>query len=309
MKIVRSTFLIGLAGYLAVTASVAQATYLDALDTLAGANRISYWGLEETTGTTAADSWGTNNGTYSDIGGGTTIGAAGPRPSDGFLGFSASNNAVAFSGTTSQLLQMADSASYAGIKSLTMVMWFNNNTGTDQRFYGGLYDRTVGASDRYGFAFNSNANIRGFVTLQDGVTELRNNSGTGGVTPNFRDSTWHMLTLTMQDNGANKEFNIFVDSTLKFTGSVTGGADKGLATRQTSGATTGTLAFGNDLGDTARSFKGRMDEIAFIGRSLSGAEVTTLYQAAVVPEPSSIVAALLGTIGLAVGGRRLRARS
>jgi hypothetical protein len=312
MRIVRPRLLIGVASYLAVAASVASAAYIDELTTIAGTDRISHWGLEETTGTTAFDSWtagtldSTNNGAYSDIGGGTTIGAAGPRPSDGFLGFSSSNNAVSFSGTAAQLLQMANSASYSGVQSLTMVMWFNLPTGTQQRYFGGLSDKTTGASGRYGFGFNSNTNIRGFVRLQDGATELAADSGASGITPNYRDGNWHFLALTMADSGANKQYQIYVDGVSKFTGSVAGGAGKGLANRITSDAT-GALAFGNDLGDTARSFIGRMDEIAFIGRALNVGELTTLYQSAVVPEPSSMVIAAMAAIGLSVAGyRRVR---
>src|SRR5262245_41343218 len=113
MKSVLASMCWGVAGYLAVTASVASAGYTEALDTIAGAHKVSYWNLQETEGL-AADAWttgtfdATNDGTFS--GTGYTRGAAGPRPSDGFAGFSSSNNAVAFTGDTSQLLKMANSA-------------------------------------------------------------------------------------------------------------------------------------------------------------------------------------------------------
>ena len=85
-----------------------------------------------------------------------------------------------------------------------------------------------------------------------------------------------------------------------------------LATRHT-GASTGVLAFGADLGDLSRLFNGRMDEISFIGRRLSDGEVGDLYDAAflpvtsTVPEPSTV--ALGGAVlmaGLALR-RRFRA--
>jgi hypothetical protein len=146
MRVFGRVLAIGLAVGLGAC-SFAQAGWIDSLEAVAGSDKVSYWGLEESSGSTAADSWttgtfdGTNNGTYS--GTGFTVGAAGPRPSDGFLGLSSSNKAVSFTGTTSQLLQMADSASYLGKQSLTLLMFYKIPTGTGgaDRILGGLHDK------------------------------------------------------------------------------------------------------------------------------------------------------------------------
>jgi hypothetical protein len=286
MKSVLASMCWGVAGYWAVAASVASAGYIEVLNTVAGADKVSYWNLQETDGA-AADAWttgtldGANDGTFS--GTGYTRGVAGPRPSDGFLGFSASNKAVNFTGTTSQLLQMADSASFAGKQSLTLLMFCNIPTGTtgNDRVMGGLYDKTVGGSSRYGFLLNSRlptgTAMRGGVRVWDGAAEsggLFDAVGFGG-----RDSTWHFVALTMNDQGADKLVSIYFDGALKFSNIIANGATLGLAPRHTSAAN-GVLTFGTDLGDTNRFLVGSLDEIAFIGRALTGEEVTGLWNAA-----------------------------
>lgn len=312
----------------------ASADYIATLDGIAGADRISLWRLDETSGSTAADAWGAgtldgaNAGTYTDV----NLGAAGPSSATGHIGFGDTNNAIQFTGAATQLLQMADAASFDGVGALTMNLWFNipSNLATNdsvQRYFGGLSDNTNLASGRYGFAFNSgaagansnSARIRGFVRLGDTNdinTELTSDSGNGGVVApsgpsNYRDGNWHMLTMTMGDNGADKEFEIYVDGISRFTGSVAGGGGMDLATRHT-GASTGVLAFGADLGDLSRLFNGHMDEISFIGRRLSDGEVGSLYEAAflpvvpapAVPEPSTVA---LGGLAL-LGGLLVRRR-
>jgi hypothetical protein len=313
----------------------ASADYIATLNTIAGPDRISLWRLGETSGNTAADSWGAgtldgaNVGTYTDVG----LGAAGPSSATGHIGFGDTNNAIQFTGAATQLLQMADAASFDGVGALTMTLWFNipSNLATNdpvQRYFGGLSDSTNLASGRYGFAFNSgaagansnSARVRGFVRLgdtNDVNTELTSDSGNGGVLApsgpsNYRDGNWHMLTMTMGDNGADKEFEIYVDGLSRFTGSLAGGAGMDLATRHT-GASTGVLAFGADLGDLSRLFNGHMDEISFIGRRLSDGEVGDLYASAFlpvvpapsIPEPSTVALGGLALLGALVVRRRL----
>jgi hypothetical protein len=313
MRVFGRILAIGLAVALGAICNFAQAAWIDTLETLAGSDKVSYWGLEESSGSSAADAWttgtfdGTNNGTYS--GTGVTVGAAGPRPSDGFLGLSASNRAVSFTGTTSQLLQMADSASFAGKQSLTMLMFYKIPAGTtgNDRVLGGLHDKVSANSSRYGFLLDSRlpsgTAMRGAARVWDGAAELGglfDAVGFGG-----RDSSWHFVALTMNDQGADKLVSVYFDGVLRTSGTITGGATFGLTPRHTSTAASGVLAFGNDMGDTSRNLAGSLDEIAFIGRALTGSEVGDLWNAAVVPEPSSIIMiGFGGLVGLALVGRR-----
>ena len=55
-------------------------------------------------------------------------------------------------------------------------------------------------------------------------------------------------------------------------------------------------------------FEGELDEFVYWDRALSSGEVAGLYAAATVPEPSSVVLAILGLISLA-SIRRFRSRN
>src|SRR5690606_22251656 len=65
---------------------------------------VSHWGMSETSGNSVADSItsdnvdGNNSGSFT-LGGGASLNAAGPRPGDGFAGFSSANTAIGFAGT------------------------------------------------------------------------------------------------------------------------------------------------------------------------------------------------------------------
>ena len=85
-----------------------KAGYVRMLTRMSGL--VSYWNLNEIGGTTAADSVpgdvldGNNIGTY--FGSGVTLGEAGPRPANGFLGFGVDNRAPCFSDDVNSRLQM-----------------------------------------------------------------------------------------------------------------------------------------------------------------------------------------------------------
>lgn len=318
-ELLKISFSMGLTLCCAMTGGFANAAYITALNAIAGADRISYWDLNEVSGTTASDAWtagtldGNNPGTY--VGTGITVGAVGPRPADGFLGFSDSNGATNFAGTsTAQILKMANSASFNSVESLTMVMWFNIPTGTSgQRHFGGLADSTTAAGGRYGFSIHGNTVPRAYIRLQNGANpveadELNGNSG--NPSPTYRDSAWHMLAMTMEDSGTSKGFKVYIDGNERtdLAGLIANGAGKHIADRHTIVANS-VLAFANDLGDTSRRFIGRLDEIAFIGRSLSTDEVSRLYNAAVVPEPGSIVLLGLGGVFGLIAMRKRFAKS
>src|SRR5690606_30990555 len=109
---------------------------------------VSHWGMSETSGTTVADSIvtdaidGNNPGSFA-LGGGASLGAAGPRPSDGFAGMSAGNTAIDFSGVAGQRLDM-NPAGYTGTGGLTsasLATWFRltaPSTASRHNHIGGL---------------------------------------------------------------------------------------------------------------------------------------------------------------------------
>lgn len=113
-------------------AVASEASYVTAVTDL---NPVSYWRLNETSGTVAADQMGANAGAYYNYGTGGgpgEIGAAGPRPSDGLGGFGANNYAPHSTGSDvsygDPLWTAADSVSLSITNALTVSAWFNPNS-------------------------------------------------------------------------------------------------------------------------------------------------------------------------------------
>ncbi|MBN2024658.1 MAG: PEP-CTERM sorting domain-containing protein [Pirellulales bacterium] len=294
----RANALMGLtAAVLVIVAcgGTAQAEYVSTLTGMSGL--VSYWNLNETSGATAADSIagdaldGDNPGTYS--GTGVTLGAAGPRPSDGFLGFSPTNNSASFADDQNTKLQMAEHLAYAGAKDLSLVTWVRfpsvPTSSSDRRTVGGLQRDTD--SSRYIFAtalYNPTpAGLQGFMRRGDG-------SGADFTRYLGDVDAWHMWVLTLEDGQTAK---CYLDGDLKETYTF---ADN------TYGLDTATgLVFGADIRVSAnRPWKGELDEIAMFSRAISDTEVAALYRAAVVPEPGTLALVVLGTLCLAALGRR-----
>ncbi len=101
---------LAVAACLAGPASASASTYSDAVAATPGA--ISYWRLGETSGTTAADSKGSNAGTYT---GRYTLGVAGAITGD-------SNTATAFDGSTGYV-KVPDSATLRFGDSFSVEAW------------------------------------------------------------------------------------------------------------------------------------------------------------------------------------------
>jgi hypothetical protein len=63
--------------------------------------------------------------------------------------------------------------------------------------------------------------------------------------------------------------------------------------------------FAQDPGAADRTLNGQLDELAFFDRCLSGAEIEALWEAALVPEPTSLALLAVG-LGCLLGARLRR---
>lgn len=243
-------------------ATPAGAGYVDAVTN--NGNLVSYWRLNEASGTTASDLIttgsidGANDGTYS--GSGYTLGNAGPGPADGLQGFAPGNLAPTFSGTTTQMLAM-DPAAYSGLTDLTMTTWFRFDPSTTANHIGGLEDTS---GNRYVFANHQyGSNLNSFVKRTDG-SQIGYVSGYS-----VADSQWHHLAMTYENGTTIK---MYVDG--KFENSGTNATVSGVDAADV-------LTFSRDVGDVsqARNLNGQLDEIAFFDRGLTAAEVDNQYAA------------------------------
>ncbi|NLF00939.1 MAG: hypothetical protein GX601_08165, partial [Anaerolineales bacterium] len=283
----------------------AAASYQDYLLSLPGLT--SHWGMAETSGNTVADSVtndlvdGNNPGSFA-LGGGASLNVAGPRPGNGFAGFSPTNSAIHFNGTAGQRLDMSP-AGYTGpdgLATASMATWFrltapaNNN---EHNFLGGLQLEADGASDRYGLAMNSypqsNPNssnsgqrggLRAFVRVgnnpQSNVSTYGTSYTSSSGDTSFWDSQWHFGVTTFDRYGSNgRVLKLYVDGGLVRRVSegnlanLPDGPDTTLAARDA-------LVFGQDAADSSRLWQGQLDEISMFSRSLTGAEVGNAYMAA-----------------------------
>lgn len=303
----------------ALQTRVAEASYVSTLNSLGGL--ISHWGMEELSGTTVADAVtgdavdGDNPGSFSG-GAGVTLNAAGPRPSDGFDGFSSSNSAIDFAGTAGQRLDMNPSGytGASGLTEATLTMWFRM-TGTDTTTHvhlGGLEDEADGVDGRYALVLNhyptrtdttsssANGGLRAFGRTGN-PTETGYSTGYSSTPTQttYWDSTWHLAVATLAQDGTDKVLSLYVDGDLVKTDTETAAATDALSLRDA-------LTFGEDAGDDERLMIGQLDEIAFLDHAISESQVQTLYNSALVPEPATCMLLTIGALGVA--GLRRRGR-
>ncbi|MBN1591250.1 MAG: PEP-CTERM sorting domain-containing protein [Pirellulales bacterium] len=277
---------------LAGTCGTVHADYISALTGMSGLT--SYWNMNETGGATAADSVpgdavdGNNVGTYT--GTGVTLGVAGPQPGDGFLGFDATNLAADFDGANNNSeLRMAVYGVYGGMTDLSMIVWLRyDDTALARRNIGGLQQNAGGGRYVFDAAHYENNNptpgIQSFARRADDspLVQTRNP---------ISFQQWHMWVMTYENGMVAKSYldGVEVDG-------ATADTSVGLYAPEA-------LLFGVDI-DGSREWKGQLDEIAIFDRALSANEVGTLFNAAVVPEPSTLCLMGLGAFCLLFGIKR-----
>jgi len=209
--------------------------------TTADLNLVSWWKFDETSGTTAYDSAGTNNGTV--YGAAWTTGKIG-----GALSFDGVNDYVRVGDKDSLELQ-----------TLTLSFWgrLNNPSGTMQ---GGIGKGWI-FGDPTMFSYRLE-----FSQGNAGAT-ISNTSDTafGCVAP-IGDTNWHMWSMTI---GSSK-VSFYKDGILQADSAYTGTIDY---TKRYNN-----FVIGARDGGAYYSFNGKIDDVRFYNRALSAEEVQQLYQ-------------------------------
>jgi Concanavalin A-like lectin/glucanases superfamily len=158
-------------------------------DAVLADNPVSYWRLDETSGTTAADSKGSNPGTYT---GGVTLGQAGALPdaiNNRAAGFDGVNDYVSAGNPAS--LQLATGTVEAWIKT--------SNAGTGWRDI---------INKKNAFALSLDTNV---LSIYDWGTSAPVSAGI-----NLADNQWHHVAMSFQ-SGVNNGTKIYVDGVLRLT--------------------------------------------------------------------------------------------
>jgi hypothetical protein len=214
---------------------------------------IAYWRLNETNGTTAADSMGSFNATY---GSAVEQGIAGPCPAN-FLGFEVTNTAVEFfNGVNNSWLTMP--ALNLNTNTVSITAW--------------IYP--IGAQAAYtGLVFCRSGSTTAGMNLNSAGTDLgytwNNDSGSwgwnSGVQPPL--NRWSFVALVVQPSGATV-YLINTNGMLSATNALS----------HPNQAFSGAGTIGTDsYASTARVFNGTMDEVAVFNRALTPAQIRQLY--------------------------------
>jgi hypothetical protein len=216
---------------------------------LLGFGPVAYWQLnEQAGGATAYDYVGGFNGAYQ---GGLVAGVPGPQ-SPAFPGFSASNTADQFDGTSASIL--TSPAMGLNTNAVTITCWVKRN----------------GAQiDFAGLVFTRGGTVHGLDMSASGELRYHWNDtqygwSSGLITP---DGQWAFVALVVEPTKAT----MYMDTGAGLVSAVNNVTH--------ANASFGQVRLGID--PTTRFFKGELDEAAVFGRALSLNEVSTLAATAI----------------------------
>jgi hypothetical protein len=234
--------------------------------TVVGMNPLAYYRLNETNGTIAYEFYGGNAGTY---GVGAVEAVPGPQGPT-FFGFETNNTGVGVSLSANS--SVASPFGSLSTNTVTMAMWVNPN-GTFDQFAGLLMNRGAGVAGGFGYTGN-----------QIGYTWNNNNANTYNFRSGFIPplGQWSFVGVVVTPTNATIYY---------------GNPPNALQTAVNAIAHTSDV-FGNNWkigtddinnnNDGARNFAGSIDEVVVFTRSLSFAEMQTLYSVGVTGQPVSI---------------------
>ena len=215
---------------------------------------IGYWRLDESSGTTAYDFWGGNDGAYNNV----TLGAQGALAGD-------PDTAATFDGTSSYVAIPASGTltgpAYTNITQATFLCWIKRN-GPQGNYKGVLAMRPLSTGlylqndDTLNYAWSDAGNTYGF--------------NPGLVPP---DGQWALAAVVVEPTRAT----FYLGS--RTTGLVTA---TNLVTHPPANFTTGAFAIGRDInygGSDNRFFNGSVDEAVIYTNALSFSQIQAIFNA------------------------------
>jgi hypothetical protein len=206
------------------------------------AGPIAYWRLDEGSGTTAADAFGSRHGT---LAGGTAWTA-------GVLA-----QGVALDGIDGHVVVAHDAALDA--YPMTLTAWIR----TGATALHGVLNKYLPASMNGFQLFTSGGNLCAWY-FRDGFNYVWDGSGCTLATPGFNDDQWHHVAFVVDAAGGR----LYVDGLLQAARVWTG--TPGAAT------TTADLSFGRYPGIATPFLPGSIDEVGLYNRVLGAAEIAGL---------------------------------
>jgi hypothetical protein len=228
---------------------------------------LAFWQFNETTGSTSAlDLVGSFNGFY---GGSSILGLAGPQ-SPAFSGFAATNTAVQTTAFTIDSAVTLPPLNLSLTNSMSIVAWvyLDNSGGPQQPYTGIVFCR--GAGTAAGLICSSDGTKLGY---QWGGSRYFFDSGL--ILP---ANQWTMVAMVYTTNFTT----LYCGST---NGIVLSAVDNFAQGGQSFAAPT-EVGLDTDLGESARTFNGSIDDVAFFNRALTGSEINSIYAAGTGIVPS-----------------------
>lgn len=205
----------------------------------------SYWRLGEASGTTAADTMGLLDGTYTSAN--VTYGVTAPLSHDDNTAISCSAGTTCF-GTN-------DAAVFHNTGSQSIALWFKPSVAT-QTTNARVFTKYDGTNITYFMAYNgTSGNMRYLVDVNSRVTAQSTTLITNTSNWYFMVGTWDGTTARIYINGTQE-------------GTATG---TGLVKQNT----VGFMGLGNATGGAGA--KGALDDVAVWNRVLTPTEISTLY--------------------------------
>lgn len=275
----------------------ARAAYVD---TVQADSPVSYWRLNETTGSSATDAAGGHTATYEDFQGDadSSLGAAGPRPSD-FAGFEANNYSPHFDPTDGTQVSVNTSASHdlRITGDLTMEAWINLDAVSAGN--AGILGHYLGSGNKRCYVLGVNNSGQLNIAISD--------DGSYQSTNAFADDTaldtgvwYHVAGVFDADGGtdAGGALHLYVN------GNSVASKGTGVSTSIYGGGSLPDFLIGEQYADhTSTRFDGFIDEVAVYDKALTDTQILNHYIAA-IPEPASAMLLLLGAVGLLARRRR-----
>ena len=223
----------------------------------------SYYKLDETSGTSAADATGNHvAGTYQNL-----VGGLGASASPGDPG----GNSVEFlAGSSSRRVAIPTAGGLGDGSNFSITAWvqFNDNT-QDHTIVGGPGGFSAGNTLLF---WRDEASSGGGSTATNTISGLVSGDPRAvGAAGALNDSNWHLVALTFDnsDAGITDSEKIYVDGTRTMSG--TGSNEPGVLSLAS------TLNLGNVGDDQANQLEGFIDEVAFWSRELLPGEMDALY--------------------------------
>ena len=216
----------------------------------------SYWRLDETSGTSAADSVGSQTGTYRN---GVTLGQAGAM--------SATSNKAASFDAADDDVQMGDVYDYAGTASFSVEFWMNRTSANDTLWRPVIAKEDPGAdfSSRQGWAMWLAPNTN---TISMERWSGTTSSGIGTLTP-IQAGRWYHIVATYDGS----TIRLYVNGTL----------DRSAATSLALNDHVVPLRFGSfgTIGDPSwfSRYAGKLDDVSIYSSALSATQIRTHYNA------------------------------